>query len=64
MTQDLPYDIWSQIASDLPDSHVESLYAVNRSLFDIAMDLRYQEVIISADPDETRERGKDIRLYL
>jgi len=59
----LPYDIWVQITSYLPDDEVKLLYAVNQALFDIAMNLRYREVMISADPDEW-PKGNDIRLFL
>jgi len=51
------------MTSYLPDDEVKSLYAVNRSLFDIAMDLRYEEVMISADPNEL-PNGNDIQLFL
>jgi len=61
--KDLPHNIWSQITSHLPDNEVKLLYAVNRALFDIAMNLRYEEVMISADPDEW-PKGNDIRLFL
>ena len=60
---DLPYDIWSQITGYLPDNEVKLLYAVNRALFDIAMDLRYEEVMISANRNEW-PKGNDIRLFL
>ena len=45
------------------DDEVKLLYAVNRALFDIAMNLRYEEVMISADSDEL-PKGNDIRLFL
>ena len=59
----LPYDIWFQITSYLPDDEVKLLYAVNQVLFDIAMDLRYETVTISADLNEW-PKGNDIRLFL
>ena len=59
----LSYDIWFQITSYLPDDEVKLLYAVNRALFDIAMDLRYEAVTISADLNEW-PKGNDIRLFL
>jgi F-box-like len=40
----LPFDIWLHIASFLPVSQLRNLYAVNRALFDIAMDERYKEI--------------------
>ena len=57
--KDLPYDIWFQITTYLPDDEVKLLYAVNQALFDIAMNLRYEEVMISADSDKL-PKGNDI----
>jgi len=60
---DLPYDIWFQITTYLSHDEVKLLYAVNRALFDIAMDLRYEEAMISADLNEW-PKGNNIRLFL
>ena len=60
--QDFPYDIWWLIASYLPVKEVKLLYSVNRSLFNISLDLRYPEVCLSTHPNELVERN-DIRSF-
>ena len=39
----LPYEIWKMVVAYLPVAEAKKLYSVNSALFDIAMDLRYQE---------------------
>lgn len=40
----IPHDVWLYIAQFIPDSSLRDMFSVNRSLFDIAMNLRYGEV--------------------
>lgn len=40
----LPYDIWLHITRFIPPLEIGQLYAVNSSLFNIAMDQRYRQI--------------------
>lgn len=40
----LPPEIWRQIAAHLTPGILKDLYSVNRTLFDLAMDVRYRDV--------------------
>lgn len=42
---DIPHDIWCQIALYIPSKNLSSLISLNRSLFNIVLDGRYQEVM-------------------
>jgi hypothetical protein len=51
----LPYEIWNIIVSYLPVGQARELYTANSVLFDIAMDLRYQEALFCTDsPKDSR----------
>ena len=41
---DLPHDVWRQIADLLTVDHLLTLVAVNRSFYNIVLDMRYGEV--------------------
>jgi hypothetical protein len=41
---DPPYDVWLCIASFISADDLQKLYAVNRALFDIVMNIRYREI--------------------
>ncbi|TFK33986.1 hypothetical protein BDQ12DRAFT_657405 [Crucibulum laeve] len=43
---DIPYDVWFNVAQFLPKEEIRNLYGVNRALFMIAMDERYQSAYI------------------
>jgi hypothetical protein len=43
MTIDFPFEIWVNVASYLPPGHVRRLYAVNRHLYHLAMEDRYEK---------------------
>ena len=47
----LPFEIWLLIVQHLPAHQVRNLYSVNRALFNIALDLRYQDAFIGVLPD-------------
>ena len=50
------------IVSYLPIGQVKKLYPVNGALFDIAMDLRYQEAWLRSGGPKARVR-KDMRVF-
>ena len=52
----IPPEIWFHIAEFIPNKHLHDLLAVNRIFFDIAMDIRYREVLI-----ETRTLQKSMK---
>jgi len=58
----LPYHIWKMIVSYLSVQGVKELYAVNSALFNIAMDLRYQEALLSAGGPKALVR-KSLRVF-
>jgi hypothetical protein len=41
---ELPHDVWMQIAGLLTVDHLLTLVAVNRSFYDIVLDMRYREI--------------------
>jgi hypothetical protein len=41
---EIPHDIWLHIAQFVPLLVLRNMYSVNHTFFDIAMDLRYQQV--------------------
>lgn len=42
----LPFDVWEHIARYLPDDQLEELYSLNRSLFQLAMSIRYRRLLV------------------
>jgi len=52
---ELPYDIWMLILEYLPAHQVRRLYSVNKTLFDIALDLRYKHVSLGVLPHRVVE---------
>ena len=40
---DLPLDVWYHIISFIPTEQLQTLYAVNHTFFNLAMNIRYQE---------------------
>lgn len=40
----LPFDIWEHIARYVPDDQLEQLYPLNRSLYQLAMSIRYHKL--------------------
>jgi hypothetical protein len=41
---DIPHDIWLHIAQFIPLLVLRNMFSLNRTFFDIVMDLRYQQV--------------------
>ena len=58
----LPYEVWKKIVSYLPVRQAKELYTVNSVLFNIAMDLRYQEARLWTGSPKARVR-KDLRVF-
>ena len=58
----LPYEIWKMIVSYLSVGRTKELYTVNSALFNIAMDLRYQEARLWTGKPKARVR-KDLRVF-
>lgn len=42
----LPFDVWEHIAHYVPDDQLEQLYPLNRSLFQLAMSIRYRKLFV------------------
>ncbi|KAH8834069.1 hypothetical protein DL96DRAFT_1579335 [Flagelloscypha sp. PMI_526] len=53
----LPPEIWVHIASFLEPAHLETLYSVNRTLYQIAFDLRYRHLVVRTDGVSEVERS-------
>jgi len=51
-TPDLPLELWLQILSYLPRKALHSMIGVNRMLFELALDEKYEEVRFIADNTE------------
>jgi hypothetical protein len=45
----LPFDVWLHIASFIPAEQLQTLYRVDRTFFDLAMDIRCKEVDLYCD---------------
>lgn len=58
----LPWEIWKEIVSYLPVGRTKELYTVNSALFNIAMDLRYQEARLWTGTPKASVR-KDLRVF-
>jgi hypothetical protein len=41
---ELPHDVWTQIAGLLTVDHLFTLVAVNRSFYNIVLDMQYSEI--------------------
>jgi len=64
MPVELPYDIWRCIADYLDDKEVETLYPVNRALFNVSMNERYKEAVIGLPlRRDRRPQRKDIQRF-
>ena len=58
----IPPEIWFQIAKFIPNEDVCDLLGVNRVFFNIAMDIRYREIMIGTrTPDQDIKTLKRIR---
>ncbi|KAL0955921.1 hypothetical protein HGRIS_002112 [Hohenbuehelia grisea] len=54
--QRLPPEIWGEIASYIPDDQFESLYSVNRELFELVMNKKYHSLLLNDfDSDQSRK---------
>lgn len=51
-TPDLPLELWLEILSYLPRSTLHRMIGVNRTLFELALDEKYEEVMFLADNTE------------
>jgi hypothetical protein len=52
---DLPLDIWHRIVSFIPTEQLRTLYGVDHTFFNLAMNIRYKEVdLYRADVDVYR----------
>jgi hypothetical protein len=56
MTPDLPLEIWMNVASHLPQGYIRTLLAVNRPLFHLAMEDRYERFEATTADLRTLER--------
>ena len=52
----IPPEIWFHIAKFIPNKELRDLLGVNSVFFNIAMDIRYREIVIS-----TRTIDQDIK---
>jgi hypothetical protein len=52
-TVDVPFDVWSHVASFLSAAHRQTLYSINHAFFVIAMEERYSNIRL---PSENGER--------
>ena len=48
-TPDLPLELWLEILSYLPRSALHTMIGVNRVLFELALDEKYEEIRFIAD---------------
>lgn len=60
-TPDLPTELWFEILSYLPRSYVFKMMGINRVLFRMAMELKYEEVCLIADDKEALRAFKQLR---
>ena len=61
----IPPEIWFHIAKFIPNKDVRDLLGVNRVFFNIAMDIRYREIMIGArTPEQDIKTLKRIRCIL
>lgn len=44
MVPNIPFDIWLEIVSHLPEKDRKNLYSLNQALFEISMNERYKVV--------------------
>jgi hypothetical protein len=51
-TPDLPLELWLEILSYLPRSALHMMIGVNRTLFELALDEKYEEIRFLADDTE------------
>jgi hypothetical protein len=49
---DLPFDVWLHIASFIPAEQLRTLCEVDRTFFNLAMNIRYKEVVLYHIRDE------------
>jgi len=49
---DLPVDVWLHIASFIPIEQLRTMYGVDRTFFNLAMDIRYKEVDLHRNRNE------------
>ena len=57
---DLPLDVWHHIVSFIPAEQLRTLYGVDHTLFNLAMNIRYKEAdLYRADVDISRVDFKD-----
>ena len=62
---DLPSEVWAYIARFIPDHDLRNLFGVNRTFFDIAIDLRYREVCFNyLNNDNRRNFARIQSVYL
>jgi hypothetical protein len=53
---ELPLDVWHHIISFIPTEQLRILYGVDRTLFNVAMNIRYKEVdLYRVDLDRIEE---------
>jgi hypothetical protein len=56
----LPVDVWHHIVSFIPTEQLRTLYGVDRTLFNLAMNIRYKEAdLYRAELDIYRVDFKD-----
>ena len=51
-TPDLPLELWLEILSYLPRSALHRMIGINRTLFELALDEKYEEIRFLADNTE------------
>ena len=49
---ELPFELWTKIASYIPESQMLSLCGVNRPFFEYVMNLRYRDMHLGGIHDE------------
>jgi hypothetical protein len=60
----IPPEIWLKIASFLPSNIVQSLYSVNRALFVLSMQARWETVVVSIAEENTSLKSYEKLLRL
>jgi hypothetical protein len=53
LLQHIPDDVWMHIAQFIQQDHLKTLFSVNRAFFHLAMNARYDTVVLREMDDDT-----------
>ena len=59
-TPDLPLELWLEILSYLPRSALHRMIGINRTLFELALDEKYEEIRFLADNTEMAKNFRQL----